>query len=68
MTGPVMRAANCWSRANSVLRLTISGRRLDDAGVGIGLHRGGEAHDRVAGHQAVGVEHDHVRVVRRPSG
>jgi hypothetical protein len=41
---------------------------LDDAGVGVGLHGGGEAHDGVAGHQAVGVEHEHVLVGAAPAG
>ena len=43
-------------------------QRLDDARVGIGLHRVGERDDGVSGHQAVGVEHDHVRVGAAPAG
>ena len=43
-------------------------RALDDAGVGVGLHRRGEADDRFPRHQAVGVEHDHMRVVAAPMG
>ena len=43
-------------------------QRLDDAAVGIGLHRGGQAHDARAGHQAVGVEHEHVLVGAAPAG
>ena len=39
---------------------------LDDAGVGIRLHRRREAHDRLAGHQTVGVEDDHMRIVAAP--
>ena len=34
---------------------------------GIGLHRGGEPHDAIAGHEAVGVEHEHVLVVPAPA-
>ena len=41
---------------------------LDDAGVGVGLHGGGEPHDGVAAHQAVGVEHDHMLVGAAPAG
>ena len=41
---------------------------LDDAGVGIGLHGGGESDDAGAGHQAVGVEHEHVVVGAAPAG
>src|SRR5947209_14052342 len=43
-------------------------QRLDDAGIRIGLHCGGEKHDRAAGHQAVGIEHDHVLVRSAPAG
>ena len=39
---------------------------LDDAGVGIRLHRRREFDDRLAGHQTVGVEDDHMRVVATP--
>ena len=46
----------------------ISGKRLDDAGVGIGLHGGGESDDAGAGHQAVGIEHQHVVVGAAPAG
>ena len=41
---------------------------LDDARVGIGLHRRSQAHDRFARHQAVGVEDDHMRVMAAPMG
>ena len=61
MTGPAMRAANCCTRANRVLRLMISGRDWMMPASGSRLHRRGEADDRVAGHQAVGVEHHHMR-------
>ena len=39
---------------------------LDDAGVGIRLHRRRESDDRLAGHQTVGVEDDHMRIVAAP--
>ena len=42
-------------------------QRLDDAGVGIGLHRRGEADDRAPRHQAVGVEHDHMLIGAAPA-
>ena len=42
-------------------------QRLDDAGVGIRLHRRGEAHDGAPRHQAVGVEHDHMLVGAAPA-
>lgn len=42
-------------------------QRLDDAGIGIGLHRGRERDDAIARHQAVGIEHEHVRVMPAPS-
>ena len=45
----------------------MSGRDWMMPGVGIGLHGGGQAHDAVAGHQAVGVEHEHVLVVTAPA-
>ena len=41
---------------------------LDHAGVRVGLHRGGEPHDRRARNQAVGVEHQHVRIGGAPAG
>ena len=41
---------------------------LDDAGVGVRLHRRRQAHDRVARHHAIGVEHDHMRVMAAPMG
>ena len=39
---------------------------LNDAGVGVRLHRRRQAHDRLPRHQAIGVKHDHVRVVAAP--
>ena len=39
---------------------------LDDAGVGIRLHRRRQAHDRLSRHQAVGVKDDHLRIVAAP--
>ena len=41
---------------------------LDQADARMPLHGGGEPHDGVAFHQAVGVEHDHVRVVAAEAG
>ncbi len=41
---------------------------LDDAAVRVRLHRRRETDDRVARHDAVGVEHQHVRVVAAPAG
>jgi len=41
---------------------------LDDAGVGVRLHRRRQAHDRFPRHQAIGVKHDHVRVMAAPMG
>ncbi|MCW0416168.1 hypothetical protein NB689_001922 [Xanthomonas sacchari] len=35
---------------------------LDQADVGVGLHAGSQAHDAVAGHQAVGVQDQHLRI------
>ena len=51
-------------------RVAVDDQRqaLDDAGVGIGLHRRGEPDDRLAGHHAVGVEHQHVGVAAAPAG
>ena len=43
-------------------------QRLDDAGVGVVLHRDREPRDGLAGHQAVGVEHQHVIVGAAPAG
>ncbi len=50
-------------------RVAVDDQRqgLDDPAVGVGLHRGGELHDRRAGHQAVGVEHDHMRIGAAPA-
>ena len=42
-------------------------QRLDDAGVGVLLHGEGKARDAFAGHQAVGVEHQHVIVGAAPA-
>ena len=39
---------------------------LDDPGVGIRLHRRRQSDDRLAGHQTVGVEDDHMRIVAAP--
>src|SRR5204862_6377652 len=42
-------------------------RGLDHPDVGIALHELNEAHERLAGHHAVGVEHDHVPVAPAPA-
>ena len=42
-------------------------RRLQDAGVGVRLHQADQRRQAVAGHQAVGVEHDHVAVGVAPA-
>ena len=51
-------------------RVAVDDQRqaLDDAGVGVRLHRRRQTDDRFARHQAVGVEHDHVRVMAAPMG
>ena len=41
--------------------------RLDDAGGGVGLHRADEPDERGPGHDAIGVEHDHVAVSLAPT-
>ena len=42
-------------------------QRLDDAGIGVGLHALRERHDGVSRHQAVGVQHHHVRISAAPA-
>src|SRR5688572_16757126 len=36
---------------------------LDNPNLGICLHRGSESHDDLAGHQAVSIEYNHLRIV-----
>ena len=46
-------------RANGVTALTITGNVWIRPTPALLLHRGDQAHQRVAGHQRVGIEHDH---------
>ncbi len=43
-------------------------QRLDDAGIRVRLHGGGERHDRRSAHQTVGVQDEHVVVAAAPAG
>ena len=67
MTGPVTRAAILLDTREERVAVDDERQRLDDAGVGIGLHGGGEAHDAVAGHEAVRIEHERVLVMPAPA-
>ena len=67
MTGPVTRAAILLETREERVAVDDERQRLDDAGIRIGFHGGGEAHDAVAGHEAVGIEHEHVLVMPAPA-
>src|SRR5437667_1911786 len=41
--------------------------RLNDAGLRMIIHHRGQAHHGLAGHDAVGVEHDHIVVIPPPA-
>ena len=68
MTGPADPGGELLEAREHRVAVDDQRQALDDAGVGIRLHGRREAHDRVPRHQAVGVEHDHMRVAAAPMG